>query len=87
MTRKQKHAEAVKRLDAAAGILDQAHSLLKAARTAGAVETGNRGGRVTARSIVDTACQLVQSAREVTCEDCDLLIADCQCEWSNQEVK
>jgi hypothetical protein len=86
MTRKQSHAEAVILLERGAAILDQAHSLLLAARTAPAVEATVNGRRITSGSVVDTVAQLVQSAREVTCDDCELLMCACKCAWANSEV-
>jgi hypothetical protein len=83
---KQDHAEAVKLLDQAAAILDQAYSLLKSARTDRAVETRFCSRFVVAAAAPEIVERLAQSARETVCDDCDQLIADCQCEWSNQGV-
>lgn len=86
MTRKQLHAEAIKFIQAASDAMDQAYSILRTARTADSVETGCGPYRCTARSAVGVMDDLIKAAQETRCEDCDLLMADCQCQWSNEEI-
>lgn len=86
MTRKEAHAEAVAMLTKAAEMADQAHAMLRDARTDGTAETGRGAGRITARSVVGTLQGLAQSALEAECDDCFAPIAQCQCAWSNAEV-
>lgn len=85
MTRKDKHAEATVMLRQAAALLDQAHSLLKEARTDQSVQTGG----VNPKSLAWTQCvveSLVDSAEMTVCDDCGKLLAACRCVWSNEEV-
>ncbi len=84
MTRKQAHTLGISQLVQAKEAAALAHSLLEDARTAGAVETGRGQGLVTAQSVVGTLEQLAEAARAATCEDCDVLIAECPCPWSNE---
>lgn len=85
MTRKEAHQVATVLLRQAAELADQAHALLKDARTVQCVETG-APCRQTARSIVDTLEELVKAAEEATCEDCDQRMHLCRCKWANEAI-
>ncbi len=87
MTRKQAHAQGIEFLEIAANSMDQAFAQFKDARTAGGVATKHESRHICARDVNGILTELLQAARQVTCEDCDALIADCQCAWANEEVK
>lgn len=86
MTRKQAHAEAVVMLDQIADIADQAHSLLRSARTDGAVETSRGHLAIGPRLIVLLLGELSYAAHQATCDDCSALVAECRCPWANAET-
>ncbi len=85
-TRKQAHAQAIEFLAQAAEAMDQAHAQLRDAMTLDAVIAGSGPYRTTARRASIVLDDLLKAARQAACDDCGVLIAACQCQWSNEGV-
>ena len=86
MTRKEKHAEAIRFLITAAEAMDQAQSVLKDAETMGFVCANTRRTFADFPTIVNYVDLALGSAKEATCDDCDLLIVACPCAWANEQI-
>lgn len=86
MTRKEAHAEATGFLKQAEWAADQAYAYFKDAETTELVETSCGPYRQTIVSISGHLAELLRSAQDATCDDCGKLIADCGCDWSNQQA-
>ena len=89
MTRKQSHLEAVKMLQQAAELIDQAHALAKDARTIDGIDSRlhkNSTTHVGLPTFSVLAQSIADAASVVKCDDCGLLMSACDCKWSNEEV-
>ena len=90
MTRKQSHTEAVKMLQQAAELIDQAHACANDARTADGIDSRLHRNSTTYVSLPRFSAlaeSIATAASDVKCDDCGLLMAACDCKWSNEEVK
>jgi len=83
-TPKESHAEAIRFLDEALTALDQAVSCLRDAKTYNSVQTMHLYPHSSSK-VAGFVLDLLETARDARCEDCDELIAVCRCAWSNHK--
>lgn len=85
-TPKGQHSEGSRLLGRALRLLQVASDCFERARTRESVQWDTQLRRVGPAKLVEIVTQMHKLAVETVCEDCEKLIEDCQCEWSNKNA-